>query len=119
DRDDRGVDDRLEGSQPLTEPLRLAADRDLRAVDVGGTAELAEALDDASHEPAEHQAQDQRSEEDESNREGDVHEPGDPGLFILFSHIATLRVHSQEDRKSTRLNSSHVSISYADFYLEK
>src|SRR5699024_12313840 len=38
---------------------------------------------------------------------------------LLSSLIRPLRFVSQQDRKSTRLNSSHVSISYAVFCLKK
>src|SRR5690606_41352461 len=37
----------------------------------------------------------------------------------LITSSASSRVHSVEDRKSTRLNSSHVKISYAVFCLKK
>src|SRR5207249_7659191 len=37
----------------------------------------------------------------------------------IGSTIAVMKVGNQEDRKSTRLNSSHVSISYAVFCLKK
>src|SRR5699024_12557654 len=42
--------------------------------------------------------------------------------IMTFNHIllvSILIVHSIKDRKSTRLNSSHVSISYAVFCLKK
>src|SRR5699024_11515655 len=39
--------------------------------------------------------------------------------FITESGLAMLKSHFLEDRKSTRLNSSHVSISYAVFCLKK
>src|SRR5437868_8878116 len=43
-----------------------------------------------------------------------------PGLFGVLSGMAfAIRVPSYRDRKSTRLNSSHVSISYAVFCLKK
>src|SRR5437868_2997692 len=37
----------------------------------------------------------------------------------LSRELFLARVHPEEDRKSTRLNSSHVSISYAVFCLKK
>src|SRR5207253_6786698 len=36
-----------------------------------------------------------------------------------YAHLVVLRVIQDEDRKSTRLNSSHVAISYAVFCLKK
>src|SRR3989442_9080764 len=36
-----------------------------------------------------------------------------------LERLAQVRVHTQRDRKSTRLNSSHVRISYAVFCLKK
>src|SRR5689334_23888644 len=42
----------------------------------------------------------------------------DGGMFVLFTSHAALR-RAAEDRKSTRLNSSHSSISYAVFCLKK
>src|SRR5690349_23908131 len=41
--------------------------------------------------------------------------PGDPA----DAHAGDLREHRARDRKSTRLNSSHVEISYAVFCLKK
>src|SRR5437870_8942571 len=38
---------------------------------------------------------------------------------MLPSHLLSLRVNADQDRKSTRLNSSHVAISYAVFCLKK
>src|SRR5690625_6107339 len=40
-------------------------------------------------------------------------------LVVVDAHPVTLRVGVVEDRKSTRLNSSHVAISYAVFCLKK
>src|SRR5438067_10016155 len=45
------------------------------------------------------------------HRPGHRHHQGDPGGALLHAR--------QRDRKSTRLNSSHVSISYAVFCLKK
>src|SRR5690606_41994487 len=51
---------------------------------------------------------------------------GDEVIGILVKHtspgvtvLAVLILHLKEDRKSTRLNSSHVKISYAVFCLKK
>src|SRR5689334_25108952 len=41
------------------------------------------------------------------------------GNNVVFSNNGTLAGHVQVDRKSTRLNSSHSSISYAVFCLKK
>src|SRR5690606_39303610 len=38
---------------------------------------------------------------------------------LQYAHLDPLRMLSAEDRKSTRLNSSHVKISYAVFCLKK
>src|SRR4051794_41660708 len=43
----------------------------------------------------------------------------DPNLAIMFSGICTILFLLVTDRKSTRLNSSHPSISYAVFCLKK
>src|SRR5699024_12125949 len=42
-------------------------------------------------------------------------------IFFVSSHVTMLQKYeeNQQDRKSTRLNSSHVSISYAVFCLKK
>src|SRR5699024_12562275 len=45
-----------------------------------------------------------------------LHQPA-KGIFQVIRLLETL--HRQRDRKSTRLNSSHVSISYAVFCLKK
>src|SRR5256885_3450639 len=42
-----------------------------------------------------------------------------PPSGVLFPHHATVRASLQGDRKSTRLNSSHLVISYAVFCLKK
>src|SRR5207249_11050434 len=42
-----------------------------------------------------------------------------PGEFTFFSFFGALAALLGRDRKSTRLNSSHVSISYAVFCLKK
>src|SRR5690606_41940985 len=42
-----------------------------------------------------------------------------PGMFHQFLHPSENQLHAQLDRKSTRLNSSHVKISYAVFSLKK
>src|SRR3712207_7716231 len=47
--------------------------------------------------------------------EGAAH-PREGGLGFLVAHLAQLQ---EEDRKSTRLNSSHANISYAVFCLKK
>src|SRR2546426_11646462 len=39
--------------------------------------------------------------------------------YTLYAHIADIQVKEGEDRKSTRLNSSHLVISYAVFCLKK
>src|SRR5207248_11168598 len=48
---------------------------------------------------------------------------GDPALLpgddVLVAHLAYRGAHAGEDRKSTRLNSSHRTISYAVFCLKK
>src|SRR5690606_41638253 len=41
------------------------------------------------------------------------------GLPVLVGHLRPVRCEPREDRKSTRLNSSHVKISYAVFCLKK
>src|SRR5207249_7564583 len=48
---------------------------------------------------------------------GDAFACGQAPLFVL--RFDGTRTHRQTDRKSTRLNSSHVSISYAVFCLKK
>src|SRR5437868_7268139 len=40
-------------------------------------------------------------------------------IFVIDSNKEEIAVHEAKDRKSTRLNSSHVSISYAVFCLKK
>src|SRR5688500_19126258 len=47
--------------------------------------------------------------------------PGVPGeMFLMWSEEAVPRLRERQgDRKSTRLNSSHLVISYADFCLKK
>src|SRR5256885_5400639 len=46
--------------------------------------------------------------------------PGkDPGGFIITTLLGIAGAYSDEDRKSTRLNSSHLVISYAVFCLKK
>src|SRR2546422_4357473 len=42
-----------------------------------------------------------------------------PGLMLLLGELGGGAVHLHEDRKSTRLNSSHGYISYAVFCLKK
>src|SRR5699024_8736914 len=44
---------------------------------------------------------------------------GDPGVAIVPDDVVSALGYSPGDRKSTRLNSSHVSISYAVFCLKK
>src|SRR3712207_8624000 len=41
------------------------------------------------------------------------------GLGLLIKLLALLKLFDQQDRKSTRLNSSHANISYAVFCLKK
>src|SRR6266480_5535349 len=48
-----------------------------------------------------------------------VGRPGGPTTFADPFLARAVRVHDVEDRKSTRLNSSHMSISYAVFCLKK
>src|SRR5690606_41947198 len=43
----------------------------------------------------------------------------DPDMFGAITHRVVWRGSRREDRKSTRLNSSHVKISYAVFCLKK
>src|SRR5690606_39659752 len=40
-------------------------------------------------------------------------------LFVVYARHFHMDVDTVEDRKSTRLNSSHVKLSYAVFYLKK
>src|SRR5436305_8764270 len=51
-----------------------------------------------------------------SDQPGDVHSPVQRGFW--WSHAGWM-LGSRQDRKSTRLNSSHVRISYAVFCLKK
>src|SRR5690625_6597065 len=48
---------------------------------------------------------------------GAFHLAHTPTMFAIFNRIFMIR--SELDRKSTRLNSSHVAISYAAFCLKK
>src|SRR5690625_7100393 len=48
----------------------------------------------------------------------DYNQDGEPDL-ILSTEWGTLRVFENQDRKSTRLNSSHVAISYAVICMKK
>src|SRR3712207_8705699 len=41
------------------------------------------------------------------------------GVVLLLLHVHAAALHVLEDRKSTRLNSSHANISYAVFCLKK
>src|SRR5207245_9811903 len=50
---------------------------------------------------------------------GDIAEPFIPSLRSLPGVVEVKSDHDQVDRKSTRLNSSHGSISYAVFCLKK
>src|SRR5204862_6965591 len=43
----------------------------------------------------------------------------DAHLVPVGAHVLDQRTHHEQDRKSTRLNSSHVEISYAVFCLKK
>src|SRR5699024_11632711 len=59
-------------------------------------------------------------------RSSDIREVGQDWKVVLIGGIHTVCAHGQctgpdeeQDRKSTRLNSSHVSISYAVFCLKK
>src|SRR5689334_24832951 len=52
-------------------------------------------------------------------RRGEPDEPREIGLPRLFPLAELFGQHLQPDRKSTRLNSSHSSISYAVFCLKK
>src|SRR5699024_11959069 len=49
----------------------------------------------------------------------DLVQRGDDGRARLGQEAGALLIGSETDRKSTRLNSSHVSISYAVFCLKK
>src|SRR3712207_8383833 len=42
-----------------------------------------------------------------------------PTQVVLREHAVRVRTHREQDRKSTRLNSSHANISYAVFCLKK
>src|SRR3712207_8791527 len=44
---------------------------------------------------------------------------GNPGAWNALDHLGARRAWPALDRKSTRLNSSHANISYADFCLRK
>src|SRR5690625_5591424 len=44
---------------------------------------------------------------------------GIKGQYLIFEDHSVLNVRANRDRKSTRLNSSHVAISYAVFCLKK
>src|SRR5262245_64500489 len=53
-------------------------------------------------------------------REGAAAEAADSGVKLRHAHLEPgMRVGDREDRKSTRLNSSHLGISYAVFCLKK
>src|SRR5438445_7059862 len=58
---------------------------------------------------------------DEGPTTGDVKGPskGNQGPYFQSQRAETYRRRVQEDRKSTRLNSSHANISYAVFCLKK
>src|SRR5699024_12035017 len=42
-----------------------------------------------------------------------------PATYLALEEVVSALAHERRDRKSTRLNSSHVSISYAVFCLKK
>src|SRR5205814_10700497 len=50
---------------------------------------------------------------------GHPHLAGQQNVLARLRHRPIGRAHHQEDRKSTRLNSSHLGISYAVFCLKK
>src|SRR5690242_21429612 len=50
---------------------------------------------------------------------GSFGEQGDQTRERIFGYLEELRTTQRRDRKSTRLNSSHMSISYAVFCLKK
>src|SRR5256885_7849153 len=54
-----------------------------------------------------------------SDAEGDEHRRGGAGAQNLDDHLYAGDDQRREDRKSTRLNSSHLVISYAVFCLKK
>src|SRR5690606_41649746 len=65
---------------------------------------------------------------DDQNRGGPPHSGGGhrggyrqtgPSLFSFYAHSHRCESGGNQDRKSTRLNSSHVKISYAVFCLKK
>src|SRR5207249_9367596 len=63
-----------------------------------------------------------RHPDDPRGRARDPVEPDDAGRFLHVRRLHRSRgpaAHQHRDRKSTRLNSSHVSISYAVFCLKK
>src|SRR2546430_17123349 len=49
----------------------------------------------------------------------EMRQPGQPAMRFLAGRALSAQVLSQQDRKSTRLNSSHSQISYAVFCLKK
>src|SRR5690242_21078110 len=65
----------------------------------------------AAHQVGDHWVQTQ----DQADRKG---RPGAEGRITCAAHVMTYTATCQ-DRKSTRLNSSHMSISYAVFCLKK
>src|SRR3712207_7221065 len=53
---------------------------------------------------------------DERRQEGDHYPPSRRHVLVVAAHEQR---HEEQDRKSTRLNSSHANISYAVFCLKK
>src|SRR5699024_12193846 len=56
---------------------------------------------------------------EQHEQKNDTHGPELGNLARQRRHVHVLSSHTVRDRKSTRLNSSHVSISYAVFCLKK
>src|SRR5439155_23524061 len=52
-------------------------------------------------------------------RMGGVRAPHQPAVVLLVARFQAVQMPGARDRKSTRLNSSHVAISYAVFCLKK
>src|SRR3712207_6949145 len=76
------------------------------------------------HEPARPAARDQRPEvagvvAGDEHDDGRVRARAQPRGDVEAVHVGQVDVEQDEDRKSTRLNSSHANISYAVFCLKK